>query len=118
MHKNIQELNDTKEILLTLDILLALLSHTVALVGIAVALVGIINFKPVLTGISRFADYLFIFSGLGFVLVGSLMYFALRRLHSSQLMLLSKFIDIVFLAALIMLVLAVFLTVYSFVLAH
>jgi hypothetical protein len=102
MLKNIQDLNDAKEILL------ALLSNSGTLAGISIALVGIINLKPVMTGINRFADDLFMFSALGFVLVCYLVFFAFRQLHSSQLMVWSKFIDIVFLASLTLLVLAGF----------
>lgn len=109
MLKNLDDLQDTKEILL------ALLSNSGTLAGISIALVGIINLKPITTGINRFADDLFMLSALGFVMVCYLVFFAIRQLQTNRLFVWARFIDILFLASLTMLVLAGFLTVYSFV---
>ena len=109
MLKNTSDAADTREILL------AILSNSGTLAGISLALVGIINLKPINSKIDTIADDLYIFSALGFVVVCYLVFFAMRLLHSSRIMYLARFIDALFLGSLTMLVVAGFLTVYTFV---
>jgi hypothetical protein len=102
--KNIQDLIDTKEILL-------------ALLSVAPWRASALPWSVLssTTGLNRFTDDLFLLSSLGFVVVCYLVFFAVRQLHSSRLLLWARFIDILFLGALTMQVLVGFLTVYSFV---
>jgi hypothetical protein len=109
MLKNLNDINETKEILL------ALLSNSGTLAGISIALVGIINLKPLTSKINAFADDLFLFSALGFVLNCYMIFFAFRQLQSERIIYWAKIIDVIFLASLTMQVLAGFLTVYTFV---
>jgi hypothetical protein len=109
MLKNINDRNDTKEILL------ALLSNSGTLAGISIALVGIINLKPVTSRVNTFADDLFLFSALGFVLDCYLVFFAVRQINSARIFLWAKWVDVIFLSSLTLQVLAGFLTVYTFI---
>jgi hypothetical protein len=79
MLKNTDDISDIREILL------ALLSNSGTLAGINLALVGILNLKPITSKLGVFADDLFIFSALGFVVVCYLVFFAMRLLHSPRL---------------------------------
>ncbi|ESS71774.1 hypothetical protein MGMO_91c00250 [Methyloglobulus morosus KoM1] len=108
-------LKDTTDITETREILLAILSNSGTLAGISLALVGIMNIKPENTRLDTFTDDLYIFSALGFVIVCYLVFFAMRLLHSSRISRLVKIIDVLFLGSLTMLVVAGFLTVYTFV---
>lgn len=109
MLKNVNDDNDAKEILL------ALLSNSGTLAGISLALVGIINLKPITSKINTFADDLFLFSALGFVVNCYLIFFAIRQMHSPRFIRWAKLIDTIFLVSLTMQVLAGFLTVYTLV---
>jgi len=108
-------LKDTNDITDTREILLAILSNSGTLAGISLALVGIMNLKPIDTKLSTITDDLYIFSALGFVIVCYLVFFAMRLLHTKRITLLSRMIDTLFLGSLTMLVVAGFLTVYTFV---
>jgi hypothetical protein len=109
MLKNTNDISDIREILL------ALLSNSGTLAGINLALVGILNLKPITSKLGVFADDLFLFSALGFVVVCYLVFFAMRLLHSPRLIFWSRLIDSLFLGSLTMQVVAGFLTVYTFV---
>jgi hypothetical protein len=108
-------LKDTNDIAEIREILLAILSNSGTLAGISLALVGIINLKPNNSKLDTVADDLYIFSALGFVVVCYLVFFAMRLLQSPRISVLSRFIDALFLGSLTMLVVAGFLTVYTFV---
>ena len=108
-------LKDTNDISDTKEILLAILSNSGTLAGISLALVGIMNLKPITTRIGTITDDLYIFSAFGFVVVCYLVCFAMRLLHSPRITYWAKIIDVLFLGSLTMLVLAGFLTVYTFV---
>jgi hypothetical protein len=108
-------LKDTNDIAEIREILLAILSNSGTLAGISLALVGIINLKPDNSKLDTIADDLYIFSALGFVVVCYLVFFAMRLLHTPRITYLSRFIDALFLGSLTMLVVAGFLTVYTFV---
>ena len=108
-------LKTTNDIQETREILLAILSNSGTLAGISLALVGIRNIKPANTRLDTFTDDLYVFSALGFVIVCYLVFFAMRLLHTSRITSLARFIDAMFLGSLTMLVVAGFLTVYSFV---
>jgi hypothetical protein len=107
--KNTNDITDTREILL------AILSNSGTLAGISLALVGIINLKPNNPKLDTFADDLYIFSALGFVVVCYLVFFAIRLLHSPRITYWVRIIDALFLGSLTMLVVAGFLTVYTIV---
>jgi hypothetical protein len=109
MLKNTNDISDIREILL------ALLSNIGTLAGINLALVGILNLKPITSKLGVFADDLFLFSALGFVVVCYLVFFAMRLLESPRIMYWSRIIDSIFLGSLTMQVVAGFLTVYTFV---
>jgi len=108
-------LKDTNDIQDTREILLALLSNSGTLAGISLALVGIMNLKPAGSKLDTITDDLYIFSALGFVIVCYLVFFAMRVLHSPQISWWARIIDVIFLGSLTMLVVAGFLTVYTFV---
>lgn len=78
-------LNNIEDMAVTREILLAVLSNSGTLAGISLALVGIINLKPVNSRVSIFADDLFLFSALGFVLDCYLVFFAVRQLQSRRI---------------------------------
>lgn len=108
-------LQNTGNIQETREILLALLSNSGTLAGLSLALVGILNIKPITTEMGIFADDLFLFSALGFVVVCYLVFFALKMLNSPRIGYWAKIIDVLFLGSLTMQVVAGFLTVYTFV---
>ncbi len=97
------------------EILLALLSNSGTLAGISLALVGILNLKPITSKIGTYADDLFLFSALGFVIICYLVFFALQILNPSRISFWAKLIDILFLGCLTMQVVAGFLTVYTII---
>jgi hypothetical protein len=97
------------------DILLALLSNSGTLAGISLALVGILNLKPLTSKVNTFADDLFLFSALGFVIICYLVFFALKIRSHVRLIRWANMIDILFLVSLTMQVVGGFLTVYTFV---
>lgn len=105
----------TNDITDTREILLAILSNSGTLAGISLALVGIINLRPNNLKLDTIADDLYIFSALGFVVVCYLVFFAIRLLHSPRIAYWVRIIDALFLGSLTMLVVAGFLTVYTFV---
>ncbi len=109
MLKNTNDINDIREILL------ALLSNSGTLAGISLALVGILNLKPLTSKLGVFADDLFLFSALGFVVVCYLVFFAIRLIHTPRIVYWARVIDFLFLGSLTMQVIAGFLTVYTFV---
>lgn len=108
-------LKDTIDIADTREILLAILSNSGTLAGISLALVGIMNLKPDNSKLGTITDDLYIFSALGFVIVCYLVFFAMRLLHSNRITFLARIIDALFLGSLTMLVVAGFLTVYTFI---
>jgi hypothetical protein len=108
-------LKDTNDIAEIREILLAILSNSGTLVGISIALVGIINLKPDNSKLDTVADDLYLFSALGFVVVCYLVFFAMRLLHTTRISSLARIIDVLFLGSLTMLVVAGFLTVYTFI---
>jgi hypothetical protein len=95
-------------------LLLALLSTSGTLAGLSMALVGIVNLKIANTKIETFADDMFLFSSLGFLLVCYLIFFTLRRLDSKKLIYWTNIIDVVFLFSLTLLVMSGFLVLYAF----
>jgi hypothetical protein len=109
MLKNLNDIRETKEILL------AILSNSGTLAGISIALVGILNIKPDTSKINALADDLFLFSALGYVIDCYLVFFAIRQLESDRLVYWARVIDVIFLVSLTLQVLAGFLTVYTFV---
>ncbi len=108
-------LKTTNDITETREILLAILSNSGTLAGISLALVGIMNLKPSNSKLGTITDDLYVFSALGFVIVCYLVFFAMRLLHTSRITRLARIIDALFLGSLTMLVVAGFLTVYTFV---
>lgn len=108
-------LKDTIDITDTREILLAILSNSGTLAGISLALVGIMNLKPDNSKLGTITDDLYIFSALGFVIVCYLVFFAMRLLRTNSIAFLTRIIDGLFLGSLTMLVVAGFLTVYTFV---
>jgi hypothetical protein len=98
-------LKATTDITETREILLAILSNSGTLAGISLALVGIMNLKPSESKLGTITDDLYVFSALGFV----------RLLRTDRIDRLVSIIDSLFLGSLTMLVLAGFLTVYTFV---
>jgi hypothetical protein len=107
MLKNIKDPKDIREILLSL------LSTSGTLAGISLALVGIVNYKIVSSKMESLADDLFLFASLGFVIICSCIFFALRHLHSEKVRLWTSIIDVLFLASLLLLVVAGFAIVYE-----
>ncbi len=105
----------TNDIADTREILLAILSNSGTLAGISLALVGIMNLKPNNTNLGTITDDLYIFSAIGFVIVCYLVFFAMRLLHTDRITRIARIIDGLFLGSLTMLVVAGFLTVYTFV---
>jgi hypothetical protein len=108
-------LKDTNDIAETREILLAILSNSGTLAGISLALVGIMNLKPVNSKLDTITDDLYVFSALGFVVACYLVFFAMRLLHSPRITYLARIIDVLFLGSLTILVVAGFLTVYTFI---
>jgi nitrate reductase gamma subunit len=106
--KNIKDPNEIRQILLSL------LSTSGTLAGISLALVGIVAIKVSNSKVETIADDLFLFSSLGFVIVCYFIFFALRRIHSPRAQFWTTVIDFMFLMSLTMLVLAGFVTVYTF----
>ena len=100
---------------LLLQLLLSLLSTSGTMAGISLALVGIANYRIVSTRMSSIADDIFLFASLGFVIVCYMTFFAIRHLHSPRLARWTAVIDITFLASLTLLIVAGFVTVYTFV---
>lgn len=96
------------------EIPLALLSSSGTLVGICIALVGLIGYRNA-GKISTVADELFLFAALGFVVVIYLIFFAVRRLESKRLVFWTNVIDAMFLMSLTLLVVAGFIVVYALV---
>ena len=109
MLKDVDDVSENREILL------AILSNSGTLSGISLALVGIMNLKPETSKLETITDDLYIFSALGFVIVCYLVFFAMRLLRTNRIHRLTKIIDALFLGSLTMLVIAGFLTVYTFV---
>ena len=107
MLKNIKDISDLRQVLLSL------LSTSGTLAGISIALVSIVNLKLTDTTVESLADDLFLFSSLGFVTVCYLIFFALRHHHSSRVRHWNIAIDLIFLASLTLLVFAGFVTVYA-----
>ena len=100
---------------LLLQLLLSLLSTSGTMAGISLALVGIANYRIRSTQVSSIADDIFLFASLGFVIVCYMTFFAIRHLHSPRLGRWTDVIDITFLASLTLLIVAGFVTVYTFV---
>jgi hypothetical protein len=109
MLKNIDNPKDLRQLLLSL------LSTSGTLAGLSMALVGIVNLKITNTKIETFADDLFLFSSLGFLLVCYLIFFALRRIDSEKLSYWTNIIDVVFLFSMTLLVMSGFIVLYAFV---
>ncbi|WP_159017680.1 hypothetical protein [Cognatiluteimonas profundi] len=97
-----------------LQMLLSLLSTSGTMAGISLALVGIVNLRITSTKIASAADDMFLFASLGFVFVCFMTFFALRHVDSPKLARWTDVIDITFLLSLTLLVLAGFVTVYTF----
>jgi len=106
--KNIKDPNEIRQILLSL------LSTSGTLAGISLALVGIVALKVSSSKVETIADDMFLFSSLGFVIVCYFIFFALRRIQSPRAQSWTTVIDFMFLMSLTMLVLAGFVTVYTF----
>jgi len=107
MLKNIKDPNDIRETLLSL------LSTSGNLAGISLALVGIVNYKIVSTKMESLADDLFLLASLGFVIICSCIFFALRHLHSAKVRRWTSIIDVLFLVSLLLLMAAGFAIVYE-----
>jgi hypothetical protein len=108
----LKNINDPKSLL---DMLLSLLQTSGTLAGISLALVGIVNLRITSTKVESIADDLFLFASLGFVLVCYMTFFAIRHMQSRRFRLWTDIIDLTFLAALTLLVIAGFVTVYAVV---
>jgi hypothetical protein len=98
-----------------LKMLLSLLETSGTLAGISLALVGIVNLRIRSTKVESAADDSFLFASLGFVLVCYLTFFAIRHMQSTRFRMWTDIIDLTFLAALTLLVIAGFVTVYAVV---
>lgn len=108
MLKNITNPKDAREIMLSL------LSTSGTLAGVSLVLVSIVSLMVHNTKIQTIADDLFLFASCGFVVVCYIIFFALRRLHSTRLHYWTNSIDAFFLFSLTLLVLAGSVVVYSF----
>jgi hypothetical protein len=106
----LKNINDPK---ILLDMLLSLLQTSGTLAGISLALVGIVNLRITSTKVESAADNLFLFASLGFVLVCYMIFFAIRHMQSPRFRTWMDMIDLTFLAALTLLVIAGFVTVYA-----
>ena len=93
--------------------LLSLLNTSGTLAGISLTLVGILNIGAQGIKLNTFADDVFLFSALGFVLVSYLIFFALRSIHSRQLKVWVSAIDVLFLLSLTLQLAAGFIAVYT-----
>ena len=109
MLKNVKDATDLK------SLLLAVLSTSGTLAGISLALVGIVNLKISHTRVYTYADDMFLFSSMGFLMSCYFSFFALRRLTSRHIRAWTNTIDIIFLCALTLLVAAGFVVVYEFI---
>ena len=106
----LKNINDPK---ILLEMLLSLLATSGTLAGISLALVGIVNFRITSTKVESAADDMFLFASLGFVLVCYMIFFAIRHMQSPRFHTWTDIIDFTFLAALTLLVVAGFVTVYA-----
>ena len=95
-------------------LLLALLSTSGTLAGLSMALVGIINLRVANTKVETFADDMFLFASVGFLVVCFLVFFALRRLESETVERWTTLIDVIFLLSMTVLVLSGFIVLYAF----
>lgn len=109
MLKNVEDPKELRQILLSL------LSTSGTLAGISLALVSIINIKASNTNVESIADDIFLFSSLSFLVVCYLIFFAMRSLHTERLQYWVSVIDMIYLFALTLLVLAGFVVVYALV---
>ena len=98
-----------------LQMLLSLQATSGTLAGISLALVGIVNLRISSTRVASVADDLFLFASLAFVVVCYMTFFAIRYIQSSRLQHWADIIDLTFLSALSLLVIAGFITVYAFI---
>jgi hypothetical protein len=106
MLKNLKSIEDTK------PALFSLLSTSGTLSGISIGLMGVVQNKAA-NGSSTIADDALLFSGLGFLSVCYMVFFALRHLDSPRLPLLIAVIDSVFLCSLTLVVLSGFVLTYQ-----
>lgn len=92
--------------------MLSLLSTAGTLAGLGIALVGIIN-----TGragaAATIADDILLLASLGFLLICYLIFFAVRNLSGAIAWRMLAIIDVVFLGAMTLMVLAGFIVVYT-----
>ena len=107
MLKNFRELNDLQRIFV------ALLSTSGTLAALAMTLVGIVDLRVASTRVGTAADDMFLFAAVGFVVVCYLIFFAIRRIHSTRIRYWTNLIDTLFLASLTLLLLAGFVTLYG-----
>jgi len=108
-------LKNVRDPKILLQMLLSLLSTSGTMAGISLALVGIVNLRITSTKIASAADDIFLFASLGFVVVCFMTFFALRHIDSPKLPRWTDTIDAMFLISLTLLVVAGFVTVYTFI---
>lgn len=105
----LKNLRDPKE---ARDAMLSLLSTAGTLAGIGIALVGIIKTGRAGTA-ATIADDILLLSALGFLVVCYLIFFAVRNAGGRGAWRMLAIIDVVFLGAMTLMVLAGFIVVYT-----
>jgi len=96
------------------EAMLAVLSTSGTLAGIAVGLVGFINVSRGGSA-ATIADDILMLSALGFLVVCYLVFFAIRSLGAVATWRMFAIIDVLFLAAMTLMVVAGFIVVYSLI---
>ncbi len=108
MLKNIHEAKEAREVMLSL------LPTSGTLAGISIGLMSVANLKASGT-FETIVDDLFLASGIGFLSVCYLIFFAMRRVHSERILGWATLIDVVFLSSLTLEVVSGFLLLYEFI---
>ena len=108
MLKNIRETKEAR------DVMLSLLPTSGTLAGISIGLMSVANMKATGT-FETIVDDLFLVSGIGFLAVCYLIFFAMRRSQSVRIESWATVIDVVFLFSLTLEVVSGFLLLYAFI---
>jgi nitrate reductase gamma subunit len=108
MLKNIRESREAREVMLSL------LPTSGTLAGISIGLMSVANIKAKGT-FETIVDDLFLVSGIGFLAVCYLIFFAMRRVESERIESWANVIDVVFLASLTLEVVSGFLLLYEII---
>ena len=106
-------LKNTRDPQLLTQMLLSLLATSATMAGVSLALVGITNYEIVSTKIASISDDIFLFSGVGFVVVCLLIFMAIRHVETARISTLARSIDTLFLASLALMLAGGYTNVYA-----